>query len=153
MAPFLTEATVMPDDLQERFLKKLPRIEAHAKFAFRRVGCPHAREDLEAETIALAWSTFVRLIDRGKNPDQFITTLAMRCAQAVRSGRRVAGGFRKREAMPQRGTARGAPTRIPSQTPKSLAWDGSRTPCARTHERPCRAGSRSRSTFARGGRR
>lgn len=101
------------DELQERFLKHLPRIEAHAKFAFRHVGCPHARDDLEAETVALAWREFLRLVERGRTPESFITTLAMRCAQAARSGRRVAGGFKKREAMPQRGVMRRTPTRIP----------------------------------------
>src|SRR5436305_500780 len=101
----------MPADLHDRFLKHLPRIEAHARFAFRRVGCPHAREDLEAETVGLTWRAFVRLIGRGKEPEAFITTLTRRCAQAARSGRRVAGGFKKREAMPQRGTARRALTR------------------------------------------
>jgi hypothetical protein len=81
-----SEATDMPNDLHDRFLKQLPRIEAHAKFAFRRVGCPHARGDLEAETIALTWREFIRLIDRGKNLDRFVTTLAMRCAQAAGGG-------------------------------------------------------------------
>ena len=100
-------------DLHERFLKQLPRIEAHAKFAFRHVGCPHAREDLEAETVALAWREFLQLVERGRNPEAFVTTLALRCAQAARSGRRVAGGYRKREAMPQRGVTRRTPIRIP----------------------------------------
>lgn len=100
-------------ELNERFLKQLPRIEAHARFAFRRIGCPHARADLEAETIALAWKHFVRLVERGKNPDTFVTTLARRCAQAARNGRRVVGGYKKREAMPQRGVARRGLTRIP----------------------------------------
>jgi DNA-directed RNA polymerase specialized sigma24 family protein len=110
--------------LHTRFLAHLPRIEAHARFAFRRVGCPHARADLEAETVALAWRDFVRLTERGKNPDQFITTLATRCSQAARSGRRVAGGFRKREAMPQRGTSRRALVRIPFADAeyKELGW-------------------------------
>ena len=88
-------------DLHDRFLTHLPGIEAHA------------RADLEAETIAFAWKHLVDLVARGRNPDAFVTTLAMRCAQAARSGRRVAGGFKKREAMPQRGTAHQALTRIP----------------------------------------
>jgi len=101
------------NELQDRFLKHLPRIEAHAKFAFRRVGCPHARADLEAEMIALAWKHFLTLVNKGKNPEAFMTTLALRCSQAAKSGRRATGGFKKRETMPQRGVARNTPTRIP----------------------------------------
>jgi DNA-directed RNA polymerase specialized sigma24 family protein len=126
-------------DLHERFLKHLPRIEAHAKFAFRHVGCPHARDDLEAETIALAWREFLRLVERGRAPESFITTLVMRCAQAARSGRRVAGGFKKREAMPQPGTSRRALVRIPfaDAENKELGWlsdalrEDARTPVPR----------------------
>ena len=70
---------------RHRFDKIVARLREG--FAFRRVGCPHAREDLEAETVALAWKHFVALVGRGKNPETFVTILAMRCAQAARSGR------------------------------------------------------------------
>jgi hypothetical protein len=73
------------------FLAHLPRFEAHARFAFRRVGCPHARADRVAETIGLAWRHFAALSRRGKRPEQFVTTLALRCSQAVKAGRRLAG--------------------------------------------------------------
>ena len=73
------------------FLAHLPRFLAHARFAFRRVGCPHTRADRVAETLALAWRHFAALARRGKQPEQFVTTLALRCSQAVRAGRRLAG--------------------------------------------------------------
>jgi hypothetical protein len=73
------------------FLKHLPRFEAHARFAFRRVGCPHARADRVAETIGLAWRHFAALSKRGKKPEEFVTTLALRCSQAVKAGRRLVG--------------------------------------------------------------
>jgi hypothetical protein len=73
------------------FLTHLPRFEAHARFAFRRVGCPHARADRVAETIGLAWRHFAALSRRGKKPEEFVTTLALRCSQAVKAGRRLAG--------------------------------------------------------------
>jgi hypothetical protein len=73
------------------FLAHLPRFEAHAHFAFRRVGCPHARADRVAETIGLAWRHFAALSRRGKKPEEFVTTLALRCSQAVKAGRRLAG--------------------------------------------------------------
>ena len=73
------------------FPAHLPRFEAHARFAFRRVGCPHVRADRVAEMLALAWKHFAALARRGKQPEQFVTTLALRCSQAVRAGRRLAG--------------------------------------------------------------
>jgi DNA-directed RNA polymerase specialized sigma24 family protein len=86
--------TVMPRtgrSVTALFLAHLPRFEAHARFAFRRVGCPHARADLVAETVALAWRHFAALSRRGKKPEEFVTTLALRCSQAVKAGRRLAG--------------------------------------------------------------
>ena len=72
-----------------RFLAHLPRFEAHARFAFRRVGCPHTRADRISETIGLAWRHFAALSRRGKKPEQFVTTLALRCSQAVKAGRKL----------------------------------------------------------------
>ena len=48
-----------------------------------------------------------------RNPGSSSRPLRCGCAQAAKSGRRVAGGFRKREAIPQLGVARPALTRIP----------------------------------------
>jgi hypothetical protein len=73
------------------FLAHLPRFLAHARFSFRRVGCPEARADRVAETLALAWKHFAALAERGRRPELFVTTLALRCSQAVRAGRRLAG--------------------------------------------------------------
>jgi hypothetical protein len=73
------------------FLAHLPRFLAHARFAFRRVGCAHARADRVAETLALAWKYFAALAARGRRPEQFVTTLALRCSQAVKAGRKLVG--------------------------------------------------------------
>jgi hypothetical protein len=78
-----------PVGISARFLAHLPRFEAHARFAFRRVGCPHVRADRVAETVALAWRHFAALSRRGKKPEQFVTTLALRCSQAVKAGRKL----------------------------------------------------------------
>jgi hypothetical protein len=73
------------------FLAHLPRFLAHARFAFRRVDCPETRADRVAETLALAWKHFAALARRGKRPERFVTTLALRCTQAVKAGRRLTG--------------------------------------------------------------
>src|SRR5207253_2011318 len=82
---------VAATDATAVFLAHLHRFEAQARFAFRRVGCPEARADRVAEAIALAWRHFAALSARGRRPEQFVTTLALRCTQAVRAGRRLAG--------------------------------------------------------------
>ena len=78
-------------DTHAKFLAHLPKIRRHARYALRGVGCPDTRADLVAETVALAWKHFDRLVERGKRPETFVTTLALRCSQAVRAGRRLAG--------------------------------------------------------------
>jgi hypothetical protein len=85
--------------LQTRFLAVLPRIETHARIYFRRLKCPHEREEAVAECLALAWWWFVRLVRRGKNPETFISVLADFAARAVASGRRLCGHQKANEVL------------------------------------------------------
>lgn len=75
--------------LHSRFLLLLPAIQRHARFAFRRIRCSHQRDDCISETVALAWKHFVALMRRNKDAAEFRTTLALRCSQAVKNGRRL----------------------------------------------------------------
>ena len=72
------------EELQVRFLGILPRIEQHARIAFRHVACREKRTDLVAETVALAWRWFKRLAERGKDATQFPSVLANYAARAVK---------------------------------------------------------------------
>src|SRR5262249_13071765 len=76
-----TEPTIA--DPQTAFLEQLPRFEVHARYAFRPVRCHATGADLMAETLALAWRHFAALALRGRHPETFVTTLALRCSQAV----------------------------------------------------------------------
>ena len=96
-AAVLQSPTVV--QLQTRFLSVLPRIEAHARFYFRRLKYPHQREEALAECVALAWWWFVRLVRRGKNPEDFISILADFAARAVSSGRRLCGQEKVNEVL------------------------------------------------------
>src|ERR1043166_4763475 len=87
------------EELQIRFLGILPRLEQHARIAFRHVVCREKRADLVAETVALAWRWFKRLAERGKDATQFPSTLASYAAKAVRSGRRVCGQLKPRDVI------------------------------------------------------
>jgi hypothetical protein len=47
----------------------------------------------------LAWKHFVALSARGRRPEAFVTTLALRCTQAVKAGRRLFGNEGGRDAL------------------------------------------------------
>jgi len=95
----MTVSSVSAPDLQAAFLGQLPRIRAHARFAFRHVACPDARADRVAETVALAWKTFAALSGRGRDPGRFVTTLSLRASQAVKAGRRLVRSESARDAL------------------------------------------------------
>jgi hypothetical protein len=85
--------------LHAAFLAILPRIELHGRVYFRHVRCPHRRADCVAEMVALCWKWFLRLVERGKDPALFPATLATYAARHVRSGRRVCGMERGKDAL------------------------------------------------------
>jgi hypothetical protein len=85
--------------LHAAFLAIVPRIELHGQVYFRHVRCPHRRADCVAEMVGLCWKWFVRLVERGKDPTCFPTTLATFAARHVRSGRRVCGTHRGKDAL------------------------------------------------------
>src|SRR5437763_1551029 len=89
--------TLMIDELHVTLRVPANLPAARAAAAHRGVGCPDTRADLVAETGALAWRHFARLVDRGKNPERFVTTLDLRSTQAVRAGRPPAGRVRPLE--------------------------------------------------------
>jgi len=77
--------------LHAGFLSILPQVQRHATIVFRHVRCPHQKEDAVAETAALAWCWYRRLVDKGQDPALFVTTLASYAARHVRSGRKLCG--------------------------------------------------------------
>jgi hypothetical protein len=95
----LLSAPVASPSLQSRFLAIVPRIERHACIYFRQVRCRDRREDCIAETTALAWKWFVRLMQRGKDVTGFVSALAIYAARAVQSGRRLTGMEQPKDVM------------------------------------------------------
>jgi hypothetical protein len=78
-------------ELHARFQAVLPRVELHARVFFRHLRCPDRKQDAINECIALAWTWFVRLAERGKDASRFVSALASFCARRVQSGRRLCG--------------------------------------------------------------
>ena len=73
---------------EERFLKMLPQLQAQARFAFRQQP-PDRRQELIAETLALCWVAFVRLLERGREDMIYPTPLVQFAIRQARDGRRV----------------------------------------------------------------
>jgi hypothetical protein len=85
--------------LQQQFLSIVPRIELHARVWSRHLVCPARREDFVSEAVALAWRSFLRLAEQGRDATEFVSALATLVVRAVRSGRRLAGQERARDVM------------------------------------------------------
>ena len=60
IAAVAAHAPVALDAHQRAFVALLPRIEARARAAFRRLRCPHDRDDAVAEVVARARERFRR---------------------------------------------------------------------------------------------
>jgi hypothetical protein len=91
--------TACLDALHRHFLLILPRIETHARVWSRHLACPAQRDDFVSEAVALAWKSFLRLAERGRDATQFASSLASLAVKAVRSGRRVCGQERSRDVL------------------------------------------------------
>jgi hypothetical protein len=92
--------------LHAAFVALLPRIERHARITFRHLGCPQGRDDAVAEAVALAWRSYLRLVERGKAPAQSVSRFAGYAARAVKRGRRVCGQEAGQEVLSPRAQAR-----------------------------------------------
>jgi hypothetical protein len=89
----------IPPPADVAFLAVLPKLLRHARIRFRFVRCPHEREDLIQEVLAygLKWTRL--LWDRGTDVRAFPSALAAYGVQAVRSGRRLCGMQKAKDAL------------------------------------------------------
>ena len=85
--------------LHAGFLRILPQIERHARIYFRDVRCTTQKQDLIAETVALCWAWYCRLMRKGKDAANFASILARYAARAVRCGRKVTGQEKAKDVM------------------------------------------------------
>ncbi len=86
--------------VQAAFLTILPLIERHGRVSFRHLRRdPDRLEEALAEMVALCWKWFLGLVQRGKDPTQFPTTLAVFAAKAVKAGRKLCGKGKAQDAM------------------------------------------------------
>jgi hypothetical protein len=91
-----------PEALQAHFLQILPRIEMHAQIRFAFLRCPGKRDDAIAETVAVAWHWFLRLVEQGKDVDTFVMVLADYAVRHVRNGRGLCGQEKAKDVLSSR---------------------------------------------------
>lgn len=84
--------------LHARFLIILPCVELHGRIYFRFLP-PHKKEDVMQEMRALAWKWYLRLLERGKDPCDFMKAFTTLLARAVGSGRRLVGLLKAKDVM------------------------------------------------------
>jgi hypothetical protein len=87
------------DGLHTGFLRILPRIERHARIYFRDIRCPSKRTDFIAETIALSWSWYRRLMKKGQDATKFASALARYSTRAVSCGRKLTGQEKAKDVL------------------------------------------------------
>ena len=92
--------------LQQAFLMILPRLKEHGRIYFRDLRNSERREEAVSEMLAIAWSWFVRLAQRGKDAALFPSVLATYAARAVRSGRRLCGQEKAKDVLSPRAQQR-----------------------------------------------
>jgi hypothetical protein len=91
-----------PEALQAHFLQILPRIETHAQIRFAFLRCPGKRDDAIAEVVAVAWKWYLRLVEQGKDINDFVMVLADYAVRHVRSGRRLCGQEKAKDVLSPR---------------------------------------------------
>jgi len=85
-------------DLHARFLLLLPRIERHGRVYFRHLR-PHQKDEVFQEMRSLAWLWFLRLAQRGKDVNNFLTAFTDFLVRAVGNGRRILGKEKAKDPM------------------------------------------------------
>jgi hypothetical protein len=88
-----------PEPVHADFLAILPHLERFGRLYFRHLRCRHQRAECLQEMRSLGWRWFIRLVQRGKNPADFLKTFVVLLARAVKCGRRVTGLQKAKDVM------------------------------------------------------
>jgi hypothetical protein len=92
-------AVVVAEEHQHAFLALLPKLEAIARAAFASIRCRHGRADAVADVVAYGFASFLRLKQRGKDPNAFPVAFSKFVVMAVRNGRAIGREFSSRDVM------------------------------------------------------
>jgi hypothetical protein len=101
-----TATALSLDALHRQFLAIMPRIELHARIHFRYLHCPGKRADAIQECLCVAWKWFLQATVDGKEPTEFVAAIATFAVRHVRSGRKLAGVEKSKDALNSHAQAR-----------------------------------------------
>jgi DNA-directed RNA polymerase specialized sigma24 family protein len=87
-----------PTAAQVHFLRALPRIRLHAQLQFRNL-TPEAKDDAIAKAIGLAWKAYAREVEKGRDPDTYISAIAGYAVKQVKSDRDVTGQEKAKDVL------------------------------------------------------
>src|SRR4051794_11798743 len=93
-----TEEIPDPTAIQVHFFRALPRIRLHAQLQFRNL-TPEAKDDAIAKAIGLAWKAYAREVEKGRDPDEYISAIAGYAVKQVKSDRDVTGQEKAKDAL------------------------------------------------------
>jgi len=96
----------MTGALQAHFVEfALPRIRTHARIQFRGLS-PEAQEEAVQIALGLAWKAYAREVERGKNPDSYVSAIARFSVRQVLDGRDVTGQEKAKDVLSRRAQRR-----------------------------------------------
>lgn len=88
--------------VQRQYEAAMPRIREHAEIKFRYLRDPGSHDDAIANTLGIGWKHWLSAIRHGKDPNEFVSSIAEMSVRHVRAGRRVDGQERAKDVMSRR---------------------------------------------------
>jgi hypothetical protein len=87
---------------QKDYEAALPRITAHAKVNFGWIKDPGRRDDCIASVVGIGWKHWLSAVRHGKDPNEFVSSIAEMSVRQVRSGRRLDRQERPKDVLSPR---------------------------------------------------
>jgi DNA-directed RNA polymerase specialized sigma24 family protein len=85
--------------MQRDYEAALPRIFRHARVKLRTIRDPGGRDDAMQDVVGIGWQHFLHCVREGKDPNQFISTIAEFAVRQVKSGRHVTSQDRANDVL------------------------------------------------------
>jgi DNA-directed RNA polymerase specialized sigma24 family protein len=85
--------------MQRDYEAALPRILRHARVKLRSIRDPGGKDDALQDVVGIGWQHFLHCVEAGKDPNQFISTIAEYAVRQVKSGRHVTSQDRANDVL------------------------------------------------------
>jgi hypothetical protein len=92
--------------MQRDYEAALPRILRHARVKLRAMRDPGTRDDALQDVVGLGWQHYIRCVEAGKDPNQFISAIADFAVRQVKSFRHLTSQDRPNDVLSPRAQRR-----------------------------------------------